>query len=219
MADHEREREAYAAEVEKCQSASELCAATKEYCNRDKAQGAFAFNRMKKVLKQFGYLDETKVTKSFGMLGKQRAAFFESFEQDISNDILECMKDAAVYDSRVKTSHRSDEIFPSRNGMARIPIVAKKKKDSKKRKIPAAVIEDAKAGKLTPKRIANLTESIDDSQLTGSAAEIDEKVRSIKASRLADAMAHSSYALLGQEQKDLIKHEWISCLLGLGEHE
>ena len=196
-------------------SGAELCLATKQFCGNDKAQGAFAFNRMKKVLGQFGLISDLLNSKSFGLLGKQRSAFYEAFDQDFPGDILECLKDAAVYDSRSKISHRSQDLFPSRNGVVRnTPMLNKKK--GKKRKTSGQKENDKLLSPLLKKLDAGGS-TTSEADLTGTVQEIEEKVRSIKAQRLADAMAHPSYAKLEQEQKDLIKHEWISSLLGLEE--
>lgn len=205
----------YLADVEKATNGTELCATTKQYCVDDKAQGAFAFNRMKKVLGHFGLISDAMNAKSYGLLGKQRTSFYEAFDQNISSDIMERLKDAAVYDSRTKHSHRSQDMFPSRDGKPReIPMINKKKSSKKRKKEAMAREEEAKLLALK----SGSSSSTDESALAGSAQEIEEKVRSIKAQRLADAMSHASYAKLEQEQKDLIKHEWISNLLGLEEN-
>lgn len=199
---------------------------TKQYCLDDKAQGAFAFNRMKKVMGHFGMISDVLNSKSYGLLGKQRTAFFDAFDEPISQDILECLKDAAVYDSRSKISHRSQDLYPSRDGTVRHASSIKKKlnKQSKKRKasaVPDVTGSSSDDSKLLSHTLLKKLEkkpvsSSDDVDVTSSSsAEVEEKVRSIKAQRLADAMHHPSYAKLEQEQKDLIKHEWISSLLGL----
>jgi hypothetical protein len=202
---------------------TEICAVTKQYCVDDKAQGAFAFNRMKKVMGHFGLISELLNTKSYGLLGKQRSAFFDSFGQDMPGDILECLKDAAVYDSRLKVAHRSQDLYPSRNGVVRnIPSLSKPKK-TKKRKAqsPPTVVDTATDKADDGKLLSPLLKKLDSKvgapsvevDTASSAAEIEEKVRSIKAQRLADAMNHPSFAKLDQEQKDLIKSEWIASLI------
>lgn len=192
-----------------------MCATTKQYCVDDKAQGAFAFNRMKKVLGYFELISDAMNAKSYGLLGKQRPAFYEAFDQNISPGIMQRLKDAAVYDSRTKHSHRSHDMFPSRDGTPReTPMINKKKSSKKRKKDDMAKGEESKL--LSPK--SSSSSSADESALSGSTQEVEEKVRSIKAQRLADAMNHPSYAKLEQEQKDLIKHEWISNLLGLEEN-
>lgn len=222
--DHsEAARLAYIDEVEKCNSASEICAVTKQFCLDDKAQGAFSFNRMKKVMNRFGLISEMLKPKSYGLLGKHRSLFYDSFSQDLSTDIVECLKDAAVYDSRSKIPHRSQDLYPSRNGIMRNIPAIKKSRQSKKRKSAATDLdnngEDTKLlSPLLNKIDGKTTSSSAEVDVTASsAAEVEEKVRSIKAQRLADAMHHPSFAKLEQEQKDLIKHEWISSLLGLEE--
>lgn len=186
----------------------------------DKAQGAFSFNRMKKVLGHFGLISDLLNSKSYGLLGKQRAIYFEAFNQDLPVDVIECLKDAAVYDSRAKIAHRSQDLYPSRNGAIRsTPLINKKKGekgDHKKRKLKPETESKPLSPLLKKLDIKSGTPSVDFDEAC-SAAEVEEKVRSIKAQRLADAMNHPSYAKLDQEQKDLIKHEWISSLLGLEE--
>mmetsp|Transcript_29302 Transcript_29302/g.54321 ORF Transcript_29302/g.54321 Transcript_29302/m.54321 type:complete len:226 (+) Transcript_29302:54-731(+) len=219
MTDSEATRLAYIDEVEKCTSASELCMITKQYCLDDKAQGAFAFNRMKKVMSHFGLISEMLKSKSYGLLGKHRGLFFDVFNQALSPDIVECLKDAAVYDSRSKIAHRSQDLYPSRNGITRTTPI-KKPRQNKKRKSSVSELdgggEDSKLlSPLLNKLDGKPPSSVEVDLTASSAAEVEEKVRSIKAQRLADAMHHPSYAKLEQEQKDLIKHEWISSLLGL----
>jgi hypothetical protein len=154
-------------------------------------------------------------------LGKLRNSYFESFNQDFSSDVIECLKDAAVYDSRSKVSHRSQDLYPSRNGVVRKTSNTHKKRGPKKRKSPESDKSDESDKLLSPllkKQDIKADETnLDLDVSANSIAEVEEKVRSIKAQRLADAMNHPSYAKLEQEQKDLIKHEWVSSLLGLDE--
>lgn len=184
---------------------------------------------MKKVLGHFGLISDVLVSKSYGLLGKNRSSFFTSFDQDLSPDALECLKDAAVYDSRAKIAHRSQDLFPSRNGILR-ESPPHKKKLAKKRKSSAlteasgeSAITKGEEHTLLSPLLKSLDNKVSTSSIpeidvtTNSIAEVDEKVRSIKAQRLADAMNHPSFDKLEQEQKDLIKHEWISSLLGLEE--
>ena len=201
---------------------TDLCTVTKQYCVDDKAQGAFAFNRLKKVLGHFGLISDGMSAKSYGLLGKQRPSFYDAFSQDLSSDIMERLKDAAVYDSRAKHSHRSQDMFPSRDGAPRAAPMISKKKSKKRKNSPVSKGDESKLLSPLLKKMDNKSSSSSsspdsESVTAGSIQEIEEKVRSIKAQRLADAMSHPSYAKLEQEQKDLIKHEWISNLLGLEE--
>jgi hypothetical protein len=195
---------------------------------------------MKKVFGHFHMISDVLIAKSYGMLGKTRSSYYAAFDLNLSDDILECLKDAAVYDSRSKIAHRSQELYPSRDGTVRRLAGDGKKKHSKKRKAsPLSVTlkpgegegEEGGGGGGESKLLSPLLKTLEDQgsssssasssnleiDATNSAAEIEEKVRSIKAQRLADAMHHPSYDKLEQEQKDLIKHEWISSLLGLEE--
>eukprot|EP00602_Paraphysomonas_sp_CaronLab_P006973 CAMPEP_0185024012 /NCGR_PEP_ID=MMETSP1103-20130426/6888_1 /TAXON_ID=36769 /ORGANISM="Paraphysomonas bandaiensis, Strain Caron Lab Isolate" /LENGTH=226 /DNA_ID=CAMNT_0027556847 /DNA_START=36 /DNA_END=716 /DNA_ORIENTATION=- len=206
----------FLSDVENALTGTQLVNAAKEYAEHEKGQAAFAFNRAKKVLVHTGVLDGEKWQRTYGSMGKMRAEFYAAFD-NVPEEVMEPLKNAMFFDSRVNKSYRSPtSLFPDRHGrnLEDLPpvktVVTKKRKKSKSAidREPLADLVDAAGGNVT---IA--TAGLDNLPEPVSAVEIDERVRSIKSARLAHALSHPSFQSLDEQSQNIIKQQWLGTLV------
>mmetsp|Transcript_24821 Transcript_24821/g.36605 ORF Transcript_24821/g.36605 Transcript_24821/m.36605 type:complete len:231 (+) Transcript_24821:60-752(+) len=208
----------FLSEVENALTGPDLVNAAKAYAEYEKGQAAFAFNRAKKVLVHTGVLDGEKWQRTYGSMGKMRADFYAAFNS-VPPEIMEHLKNAMFFDSRVNKSYRSpNSLFPDRHGRNLEDVGVVKTSSSKKRKNrskvvnavqdPLAEVVDATGGNVT---IA--TAGLDNLPEPVSAVELEERVRSIKSARLANALSHPSFSSLDEQSQGLIKQQWLSTLV------
>ena len=218
-------------------------------------QSAFAFNRAKKVLDHFNLLAGSKIHRGYGSMGKAKESFYALFN-NLPPHIVEHLKNAMVWDSRISKSMKSGQsLFPDRHGREPAPEEGGMDARSRKKKREHSELEEVSDwlsssegcsivlvilfswGHLwtnilslsSPHWVqavngtATKTDGVLADQLSTdgdlpspviSAVESEERIRSIKAARLADAVAHPSFQTLSADQQHVIKELWVQSLVG-----
>jgi hypothetical protein len=181
------------------------------------------------------------VQRGYGSMGKAKEDFYDAIRA-LPSHVLEHIKNAMVWDSRISKSIRSGQnIFPDRHGRDDVQLAPEA--GSKKKKKRSRAQEDVSFVSTTdmflespPLTFEHMTlqPAVDVAPLIspghGSASstqpagddmniypmEAEERVRNLKAARLADAVAHPSFQALSAEQQHVIKDLWVQSLIGSG---
>lgn len=110
-------------------------------------QAAFAFNRAKKVLSHLGLLEGAKVQRGYGSMGKAKEEFYEAIRA-LPPHVLEHIKNAMVWDSRISKSMRSGQnIFPDRHGRDEFQLISEN--GSRKKKKRVRILEEVSISSLS----------------------------------------------------------------------
>ena len=205
----------YKSSVRQAQDMGSLLKHTEEYAKVDKGQASFAYNRAKKALEDLGYLRDPKWTKKgFGAMGiKMRSEFFESFKV-INSDTLPLMKDALLNEDthRLKSRKRyrhSEPCLPELPAAHFIPTLPEEISSMPKPKKIKKTSDKSAPGDMD--NLASATAAL--TAVAAAAPEVQaEAAKSIKSTRLADAMNHASFQLLSKAQQQAVRDEWISLL-------
>ncbi len=175
--------------------------------------------RAKKILYDRGVLTGEKWTRGFGAMGRHRIEFLKIFLA-ADNSFIETLKEAMLFDSKnVKYPHRQNcsnkyankrkrgidddddtNIFENINSRFQLNMSNEAVSSSMSNSNSLGMLDN----EITfPKDVLKYS----------SQPEINERIRSIKSNKLANAMAHPSYQLLDEESKKAIKQQWLTMLL------
>jgi hypothetical protein len=208
--------ETFKYEVANAASGNDILEATLKFEAVDKAQAAFAFNRGKKLLEGLGKLVDEKWERGYGCMGKLKQEFYVEFSK-VEPEHLPMLKDVMMCptssgDKKKKPSQIAAKIAKANGGVGIIlptEDMLADKAFKKRKQSPASVAATNEFAELLSMDM-NLPMSHD---ADGADMSESERIRSIKAARLADAMQHASYNLLSKAQQQAIRQEWMSVLV------
>lgn len=201
--------------VRQATSIDNLIELTEELSLTDKGQASFAYNRAKKAMEELGYFEGPKwYKKGYGpMTNKLRIEFYEIL-RGVNPEALTILKEALLNEDSHRLKSKKRPLFiPSLEKPSVVAPLANTvdttTPKSKKYKKNSVLV----AAAATPGASDNTSSS---SVLTAAAAAApevqEEAAKSIKASRLADAMQHASFTLLTKAQQQAVRDDWLALL-------
>ena len=209
---------AFSAAIQAATTINDLIAAIQTYSEVDKSRGSRAYNRAKLVLEEREYLKDVKwKNKGWGSMGVlRRAEFLEVFRNVPTSDIP-VLKSALLnelprsfikkakkvtkrnYDLTMEEDRNAPAQLYSSTGAAFATVSSKK----------------AKTNTNSSTDVVDPSENLPVISLSDLANNPEvqfEAAKSIKATRLADAMQHPSFLLLTKQQQQTVREEWLTLL-------
>lgn len=191
--------EAYCAAVRAGENIADYINATDDYAKIDKSQGSRAYNRAKKAMEILGYFkDEKWREKQFGNMGAKIKVEFFAILRSVNEEHMHHVKLSFVNElpRKFKRLPRGGVLL---DGVSPIQGNA----DSH----PAAKRQKVTESSAITSQLLSISELA-----TASDVVKEETVKSIRASRLADAMQQPSFSSIPQSDQEAIRDEWVSLL-------
>ncbi len=219
--------ETYKQSINNATSGGDVLKATLVYEISDKAQAAFAFNRAKKFLENIGRFTEEKWRgKGYGNMGKMRQEFYAEFYR-LESIYLSILKEQVI--TPTASGEKKKKLAPNFNFKVQHSLIPTSNSIAENASVPVPNDDINKnRNQLKAKKrlhseldsfetVATSNSTSSGHNIGSSANELDitetEKIRSIKAARLADAMQHPAFQLLTKSQQQALRQEWMAVLL------